>query len=42
MKWMEACTEQRDINRVMAAHGLALRTPPKAPWAPLGQLRFAF
>ncbi len=42
MKWMEACTEKRDINRVLAAHGLAPRAPPQPPWAPLGQQRFSF
>jgi hypothetical protein len=42
MKWLEACTEQRDINRVMAAHGLAPRAPPPVAMVPLGQLRFAF
>jgi hypothetical protein len=42
MKWFEACTEQRDINRVLAAHGLASRAPPPVAMVPFGQLRFAF
>ena len=42
MKWMEACTEKRDINRVLAAHGLAPRAPPPVPEPPLEQLRFSF
>ena len=42
MKWLEVCTESRDIQRVLAAHGLAPRAPPAIAWAPLGQLRFSF
>jgi len=42
MKWMEACTEKRDIHRVLAAHGLTPRAPPPGAMAPLGQLRFTF
>ena len=42
MKWLDACTEERDINRVLAAHGLAPRAPPPLPIVPLGQLRFSF
>jgi hypothetical protein len=42
MKWMEVCTEARDINRVLAASRLAPRAPPEAGWVPLGQLRFSF
>jgi hypothetical protein len=42
MKWLEVCTEQRDIHRVLAAHGLGARAPPSTSWAPLGQLRFSF
>lgn len=42
MKWLEVCTEQRDINRVLAASGLAPRAPPSVGWTPLGQMRFSF
>jgi len=42
MKWMEACTERRDIHRVLSAHGLSARAPPQVGWTPLGQMRFAF
>ena len=38
-EWLEVCTESRDIQRVLAAHGLAPRAPPAIAWAPLGQLR---
>jgi Putative transposase len=42
MKWLEVCTERRDIHRVLSAHGLAPRAPPQVGWTPLGQLRFSF
>jgi hypothetical protein len=42
MKWMEACTERRDIHRVLSAHGLSARAPPQVGWTPLGQMRFSF
>jgi len=42
MKWLEVCTERRDIHRVLSASGLAPRAPPEVGWAPLGQLRFSF
>ncbi len=42
MKWLEVCTEARDIHRVLSAHGLGARAPPSTQWAPLGQLRFSF
>lgn len=42
MRWMEVCTDARDIHRVLDAHGIAPRAPPALDWAPLGQLRFSF
>jgi hypothetical protein len=42
MKWLEVCTESRDINRVLSAHGLAPRAPPSVGWVPVGQMRFSF
>jgi hypothetical protein len=42
MKWLEVCTDKRDINRVLAASGLAPRAPPSVGWTPLGQMRFSF
>ena len=42
MKWLEVCTERRDIHRVLSAHGLAPRAPPSVGGVPLGQLRFSF
>ena len=42
MKWTTACTEERDINRVLAAHGLAPRAPPLSPWVSFDQLSFSF
>jgi hypothetical protein len=42
MKWLEVCTDKRDIHRVLAAHGLAPRAPPSVGWVPFGQLRFSF
>ena len=37
MKWLEVCTEARDIHRVLAAHGLAPRAPPSTERTPLGE-----
>ena len=42
MKWLEVCTERRDIHRVLSAHGLSPRAPPSVGWVPLGQMRFSF
>jgi hypothetical protein len=42
MKWLDACTEERDINRVLAAHGLAPRAPPLSLWSSFDQLSFSF
>ena len=42
MKWLEACTEERDINRVLAALGLAPRASPFSPWVSFDQLSFSF
>jgi hypothetical protein len=42
MKWLDVCTDKRDIHRVLSAHGLAPRAPPQQRWVPLGQLSFSF
>lgn len=42
MKWLEVCTEYRDIHRVLSAHGLAPRAPPQQRSVPVGQLCFSF
>jgi hypothetical protein len=42
MKWLEVCTEKRDIHRVLSAHGLAPRAPSEMGWVQLGQMRFSF
>ena len=42
MKWLEVCTDKRDIHRVLAASGLAARAPPSVGWVSLGQMHFSF
>jgi hypothetical protein len=42
MKWLEVCSERRDIHRMLSAHGLAPRAPPPVGWMPLGQMRISF